>query len=57
MQSDNAKASVAASQAILDRGHGKPVQSIEGTGENGEFVFRMNVNYVGADNGKPKPSG
>lgn len=32
MNSDNAKASVAASQALLDRGHGKPKQEIEATG-------------------------
>lgn len=30
MDSDNPKASVAASQALLDRGYGKPAQSITG---------------------------
>ena len=30
MRSDNAKASVTASQALLDRGYGKPVQAISG---------------------------
>lgn len=30
MHSDNAKASVSAAQALLDRGYGKPVQEISG---------------------------
>lgn len=34
MESDNAKASVSASQALLDRGWGKPAQAI--TGEDGQ---------------------
>jgi Family of unknown function (DUF5681) len=34
MKSDNAKASVSASQALLDRGYGKPTQPIAGDAEN-----------------------
>ena len=30
MYSDNPRASVSAAQALLDRGHGKPVQAISG---------------------------
>jgi len=33
MESDNPKASVSAAQALLDRGHGKPAQAIEHSGE------------------------
>lgn len=36
MESDNPKASVAASQALLDRGYGKPAQAI--TGPEGQAV-------------------
>lgn len=32
MQSDNPKASVQAAQALLDRGHGKPAQSLNLSG-------------------------
>jgi hypothetical protein len=35
MRSDNPKASVAATQALLDRGWGKPVQPNEHTGKDG----------------------
>lgn len=34
MESDNAKASVSAAQALLDRGYGKPAQTIAGDLEN-----------------------
>lgn len=34
MKSDNAKASVSAATALLDRGYGKPKQAIIGGGEN-----------------------
>lgn len=33
MDSDNPKASVQAATALLDRGHGKPAQSVEHSGE------------------------
>lgn len=36
MRSEDPRASVSAAQAILDRGHGKPMQSIEATGKDGE---------------------
>ena len=35
MDSDNPKASVAASNAILDRGYGKPKQALEHSGAEG----------------------
>lgn len=35
MNSDEPKASVTAAQALLDRGHGKPHQSLEHTGAGG----------------------
>lgn len=35
MKSENAKASVVASQALLDRGYGKPGQAVELTGKGG----------------------
>lgn len=53
MRSDNASVSLAAAQALLDRGYGKPVQAIEGTGDDGEIKVGLTVQYVGADNGKP----
>jgi hypothetical protein len=34
-------ARVAASNALLDRGHGKPTQTIEGTGEGGVIEVRL----------------
>jgi hypothetical protein len=34
-------ARVSASNALLDRGHGKPVQAIEGTGEDGVIEVRL----------------
>jgi hypothetical protein len=34
-------ARVAASNALLDRGHGKPVQAIEGKGDDGQLVIRI----------------
>lgn len=40
-------------QEIGNRLDGKPVQAIEGTGENGEIIVGVTVQYVGADNGKP----
>lgn len=33
LRSDNAKASVSAANALLDRGYGKPIQAIEHSGE------------------------
>lgn len=36
MESDNAKASVAASMALLDRGWGKPAQAMEVSGKDGQ---------------------
>lgn len=45
MNSDNPKASVSASQALLDRGYGKPVQAIEHSGElETVYVARMPSN-------------
>jgi len=40
MRSDNAKASVAATVAILDRGWGKAVQAVEVSGEIASKVIR-----------------
>jgi hypothetical protein len=34
-------ARVQASNALLDRGHGKPVQAVEGTGEGGAIVLQI----------------
>ena len=48
---------VTAFRELADRVDGKVPQGIEGTGENGEFKFSLNVNYVDADNGKPKSAG
>ena len=48
---------VPALKELGDRLEGKVPQGIEGTGENGEFKFSLNVNYVDADNGKPKSAG
>lgn len=39
---DSAK--VAAASALLDRAYGRPVQSIEGAGENGEHLLQVGVN-------------
>lgn len=36
-------ARVSASNALLDRGHGKPIQAIEGTGEGGVVKIKMVV--------------
>lgn len=38
---------------VGDRLEGKPVQAIEGTGDNGEITVGLTIKYVGADNGKP----
>jgi hypothetical protein len=38
MQSDDDRIAMMAAQAILDRGYGKPVQSIEGISEDGAQV-------------------
>jgi hypothetical protein len=43
MRSDNAKASVSACSALLDRGYGKPAQAI--TGEGGGPV-KLEINIV-----------
>jgi hypothetical protein len=40
-------------QEVGNRLDGKPVQAIEGTGENGEINVGVNIRYVGADHGKP----
>lgn len=50
MRSDNAKASVSASQALLDRGYGRPIQAIEGTGPEGSFVGKLTIEYVKPEN-------
>lgn len=39
MAGDSAAAKVAAANALLDRGWGKPEQAIVGPGENGEHLF------------------
>jgi hypothetical protein len=44
MRSDNAKASVSASIALLDRGHGKPAQALEVDGDGEPIIFKV-VNY------------
>jgi len=41
MRSDNAKASVSASIALLDRGHGKPEQSIAATPELARLILNF----------------
>lgn len=55
MQSDNAKASVAASQALLDRGFGKPTQPLEHTDPTGGNPFAPLMEMI-AKNGRPRPS-
>lgn len=47
MNSDNPKASVSASQALLDRGYGKPAQAI--TGPNGGPVQFQKIERVVVD--------
>ena len=39
LEGDSASAKVAAANALLDRGWGKPDQTISGPGENGEHLF------------------
>ena len=39
MRSEDPRASVSAAQALLDRGHGKPMQAIEATGKDGEALL------------------
>lgn len=41
LDGDSAAASVAAANALLDRGWGKPEQSIVGPGPDGEHVIRV----------------
>lgn len=48
MQSDNAKASVSASQALLDRGHGKPTQAISGP-DGGDIPVSVGIRFVDAN--------
>lgn len=48
MQSDNAKASVSASQALLDRGHGKPTQAISGP-DGGDIPISVGIRFVDAN--------
>lgn len=45
MESDNAKASVAACNALLDRAHGKPPQAVELAGKDGKAI-NINVNLL-----------
>jgi hypothetical protein len=40
LDSDSAAGKVAAANALLDRGWGKPEQQITGAGEQGEHLFR-----------------
>jgi hypothetical protein len=40
LDSDSAAGKVAAANALLDRGWGKPEQTIQGPGENGEHLFK-----------------
>lgn len=40
LESDSAAGKVAAANALLDRGWGKPEQAIIGPGANGEHLFR-----------------
>lgn len=40
LESDSASGKVAAANALLDRGWGKPEQQITGAGEQGEHLFR-----------------
>lgn len=48
-----AEGDVQAIKEVRDTLDGKPVQAIEGTGDNGEFSFSVTKVYVSADNGKP----
>lgn len=44
---DSAAARVAAANAVLDRGHGKPKQSVEATGAEGAPLLpAVNVSFV-----------
>ena len=45
MRSDNAKASVSASMALLDRAHGKPAQAVELGGKDGQEIILKMVMY------------
>lgn len=46
MDGDSAAAKVAAANALLDRGWGKPEQAIVGAGANGEHLFQEIVRRV-----------
>jgi hypothetical protein len=46
LDGDSAAARVAAANAILDRGWGKPEQAIVGAGENGEHLFSEIVRRI-----------
>lgn len=46
LESDSAAGKVAAANALLDRGWGKPEQSIVGPGENGEHLFSEIVRRI-----------
>lgn len=45
MRSENAKASVSASIALLDRGHGRPAQAVAVEGKDGQDIILQIVNY------------
>ncbi len=49
MHSDNAKASVAACNAILDRAYGKPTQPISGDEDNPIQIAAIAIKLVKAD--------
>ena len=46
MRSDNPKASVSSSAALLERGWGKPVQPHDGDGEGGPIQFARIVRTI-----------
>lgn len=53
MRSDDPRASVAASQALLDRGYGKPAQALANDEESGPLQIIQRIELVAGD-GKSK---
>lgn len=44
---------MAALKELGDRLEGKPIQAIEGTGDDGELALTLKIDYVGTDSGTP----
>jgi hypothetical protein len=51
MRSDDARAAIAAANALLDRGYGKPAQAI--TGPDGDNEVRVTIRNLFANGGEP----